>query len=328
MSQEHKNIVINNYFIIKGEDLQNLLNINGKEDGGLNKFLSIFQPIQKCHSIKTSFLGQKKQGPENKIIINEDQFTDINFNINNKTDKKDNKIEENLPSKSTLLSIEINNDKNDKNDSTSDSTPAKKAYFEINSKKKIGRKPKTSVAKSEHTKFSHDNILRKIKVKFLHKIINFMNRLIITKYSTKIHMLKHLKGKISQDNSISFNKMLLNSKLKDIFSNKISKKCKQFAPDHNKKLIEKIYNENIQIKTISILEKTLFECLEHFRGSKYYPELEGVEKQYECVIKDMESAGESNEYIDLFKDFLSRYEEYYKNKKSKPKNNLNKNLKK
>ena len=42
----------------------------------------------------------------------------------------------------------------------------------------------------------------------------------------------------------------------------------------------------------------------------------------------MEFDGESNEYIDLFKDFLSRYEEYYKNKKSKPKNNLNKNLKK
>ena len=313
MSQEPKNIVINNYFIIKGEDLQNLLNINGKEDGGLNKFLSIFQPIQKCHSIKTSFLGQKKQGPENKIIINEDQFTDINFNINNKTDKKDNKIEENLPSKSTLLSIEINNDKNDKNDSTSDSTPAKKAYFEINSKKKIGRKPKTSVAKSEHTKFSHDNILRKIKVKFLHKIINFMNRLIITKYSTKIHMLKHLKGKISQDNSISFNKMLLNSKLKDIFSsNEINGKYKLFEKFYNKEIIEKIYKENI-IELIDILEMTFLDAFIIFKNEDNSDKMDGLEK-LDKVIEELKLKEKNEEYIQKFEKVAKNFENYYLNK--------------
>ena len=198
MSQESKNIVINNYFFIKAEDIPNIFNLDSKEESELNKFIPIFQPIQKCHSIRTSFLGKIKQGPENKIIINEDQFNGINFNTN--INKKDIKVEENLPSKSTNLSIEINNeDNNNKNNLPNNSNLVKKAYFEINSKKKIGRKPKNSISKSEHTKFSHDNILRKIKVKFLHKIINYINRLIISKYSKKLHMLKHLKGKISQN---------------------------------------------------------------------------------------------------------------------------------
>ena len=121
MSQESKNIVINNYFIINPEDFQSFFNLNSKEDGGLNKLLSIFQPIQKCHSIKTSFLGQKRQGVENKKIINEDQFNGINFNVNT-TDKNISKIEENLPLKTTNLSIEINNDKNDKSGLTKNPT--------------------------------------------------------------------------------------------------------------------------------------------------------------------------------------------------------------
>jgi len=313
MSQESKNIVINNYFIIKTEDLLNFFNINGKDDAGLNKFLPIFQPIQKCHSIKTSFLGQKKQGPENKIIINEDQFNDINFNVNNTADKNDKKVEENLPSKSTFLSIEINNEKNEKKDLTNGSTPVKKAYFEINSKKKIGRKPKTSIAKSEHTKFSHDNILRKIKVKFLHKIINFMNRIIIIKYSKKIHMLKHLKGKISQDNSINFNKILLNSKLRDIFSsNEINGKYKLFEKFYNKEIIEKIYNENIT-ELIDILEMTFLDAFIIFKNEDNSNKMDGLEK-LDKVIEELKLKEKNVEYIQKFEKVAKNFENYYLNK--------------
>ena len=311
MSQESKNILNNNYFIINPEDFPKFFNINSKEDGGLNKILSIFQPIQKCHSIKTSFLGKKRQGPENKIIINEDQFTDINFNIN--TEKNNTKIEENFPSKSTNLSIEINNDKNTKNDLEKNLTPVKKTYFEINFKKKIGRKPKTSVAKSVHTKFSHDNILRKIKVKFLHKIINFMNRLIITKYSKKIHMLKHLKGKISQDNSINFNKMLLTSKLKDVFSsNEINGKYKLFEKYYNKEIIQKIYDEKIT-ELIDILEMTFLEAFNIFKNANPSDKLDGLEK-LDKVIEELKFKEKNEEYIKKFEKVAKNFENYYLNK--------------
>ena len=91
--------------------------------------------------------------------------------------------------------------------------------------------------------------------------------------------------------------------------------------DHNKNLIDKIYREQIEIKIISILDKTLLECLEHFRGTKYYEELAGFEDTYQNVIDELISKGESNAYIKIFKEFLSNYDDYYFNiKKVKPKN--------
>ena len=312
MSQESKNIVINNYFIIKPEDFPLLFNLNSKEDGRLNKLLSIFQPIQKCHSIKTSFLKHKRQGVENKIIINEDQFNDVNLNINS-TDKNFSKIEENFPSKTTNLSIEINDDKNIKSDLVENSTLAKKAYFEINSKKKIGRKPKNSITKSVHTKFSHDNILRKIKVKFLHKIVNYMNRLIISKYNKKIHMLKHLKGKISQDNSINFNKILLISKLKDVFSsNEINGKYKLFEKFYNKEIIEKIYEEKIT-ELIDILEMTFLDAFIIFKNENTSEKLDGFEK-LDKVIEELKLKEKNEEYIQEFEKVAMNFENYYLNK--------------
>ena len=95
-----------------------------------------------------------------------------------------------------------------------------------------------------------------------------------------------------------------------------------YGLDHNKKVIEKIYEEQIQKKTIGILERTLLECLEHFRGTKYYEELKGFEEQYKCVIDNMKE-NETDEYIELFKEFVNRFEEYYGNKKARPKKNNN-----
>ena len=69
--------------------------------------------------------------------------------------------------------------------------------------------------------------------------------------------------------------------------------------DYNKKLVEKIYEERIQEKTIAILVKTFLECLEHFRGNKFYKELEGLEKEYQNVIKSFRDINLEN----IFKFF-------------------------
>ena len=57
--------------------------------------------------------------------------------------------------------------------------------------------------------------------------------------------------------------------------------------------------------------------MEHFRGSKYYEELNGLEKEYENIIKEMEDNEEEEEYIDKFKNFVNIFEEYYQNKKAR-----------
>ena len=54
--------------------------------------------------------------------------------------------------------------------------------------------------------------------------------------------------------------------------------------------------------------------MEHFRGSMYYEELDGLEKKYIIIINEFKNKGESKEYIDDFKYLVNRYEKYFEEK--------------
>ena len=144
MSVEEKNkIIINNYFYISNENLEKFLNRGVIPIGN----------IQKNISIQNLFLDRKRANPDTKIV--KQQIDNRNNDMNDKTDK------DNIPIKNDQnIIIQISNKKMNK-------SLSKKKYFSINYNKKHGRKPKSSVIKGYHTKFSHDNILRKIKVYFL-----------------------------------------------------------------------------------------------------------------------------------------------------------------
>jgi hypothetical protein len=189
----------------------------------------------------------------------------------------------------------------------------KKKFFKIDTKNKKGRKPKHSMVYSYHTKFSNDNILRKIKVKFIHKTINYINNIILTKYNNKIDVLKPLKGKISQNNGINFNKKLINSKLKDIFSiYEINGKFKLYQNNYNKSIIDKIYNENIK-ELIDIFEMTFLQVFVIFRDLNETQKLNGLEK-IDTVIREIKLKDNNSEYINKFTNVVNNFENYYLNK--------------
>lgn len=191
-------------------------------------------------------------------------------------------------------------------------------------KKRKEKKERKNYRNGKHDKFCYDNLTRRVKPKLFSSILNILNSSINKKLNPKAYFLKIVQ-KINYDTNTEFNRNLLKYKLKDIFSNKIYAKVKHYKLEHNKNLIDKIYKENIQTKTISILEKTLLECLQHFRGSIYYEELKGLEEEYQNVIDEMISKGEPNDYMKKFKEFLLIYEDYYYNKKKiKPKINKKK----
>ena len=190
-----------------------------------------------------------------------------------------------------------------------------------------GRKRKNEES-GKHDKYCYDNVTRKLKTKLFESILTVLNASINKvqienpkKYSKKILYSRDFFLKVDQeiikDINVENNKKLLKTKLKDIFSKKVSKKVERFGLDYNKKLVEKIYEEKIQGKTIEILEKTFLECLEHFRGTKFYKELEGLEKEYTNIIKGFRDCGESEDYIEIFEDLAKRFEDYYENKKSR-----------
>ena len=263
----------------------------------------IFKNIHNIPQI-ISDKGSKQNLQKNDILkkdnennINESSINGIKFGINNNKNEKKYLIIE----KTNDLSIELNNKEN-------------KNVFQINLRKKAGRKPKSSVSKSLHTKFSKDNILRKVKVKFFHKLINYLNSIIISKNNNKLKKFKPLIGKISQDNTINFNQKLLNSKLKDIFSlYEINGKFRLFGKNYNKIVVDKIYEEKIK-ELIDVLEMTFLEVFTIFRDLDETEKLKGLEK-VDSVIREISNKEEFDEkYINDFKETVMRFETFYFNK--------------
>ena len=265
---------------------------------------SSFKPNQE-NFIRITSMITTKEGPKNKIIIsNENNLNEINYGLKN---YKSNIEEENKDlvffEKTKDISIEIPNEEKQK-------FISKKRYFNVDIIKKTGRKTTSSKKRSIHTKYCHDNILRKIKVKFFNKLIKYINRIILKKYGTKIKNLIPLKGIISQNNSIKFNSILLNTKLKDIFLNfEINGKYKLYEQSYNRKVIQKIYEENIQ-ELIEILEVTFLEAFNYFKGLNERKILNGMEKIY-TVIEEIRMKEKNEDYIDEFRKVAMDFENYY-----------------
>ena len=297
MFEESKNkIIINNHFYIPNE--------------ALPLFQNFIQNINLLNQTQANNLFlNKKENSENKIEykifnnIEPEIIEPISIGINNQQYKTK---EEKLPSEKTKdrtdkTDLEINKNSNE---------TKKLKFFKIDNKKKVGRKPKSSIVNSYHTKFSSDNIRRKIKVKFFNKTINYINRIILVKYKNKINTLKKIGKDVSQNNGINYNKILIKLKLKDIFmNNPINDKFKLLQKDYNQKVINKIYEEKIQ-ELIDILEMTFLEVFSIFRNINETEKLKGLEK-IDTVLKELELNEQNTEYIKKFNDVVQNFENYY-----------------
>ena len=300
MSTENKNqIIYNNYFIIVDPN-----SINSEIKDNL-----LFKPLMQ-NFLKKTFLSQKRKGPENKIILNEETENniEIDFNINKNIKNFVKEINLEKTKEDTQEKDKKINDKKVKelNDN-------KNVFFDIYKKSKKGRKSQSNLVKTIHTKYSHDNILRKIKVKFLKRLTKFINNIIKIKYKGKINELVPLNGEIAQNNNISFNLKLLNSKIKEIFlSHDINGKFTSFDKCFNKKVIDSIYDMNIQ-ELIDIFEMTFLEVFNHFISIKETNKLNGLEK-LDTVINEIKTKEKNDQYIKKFISVANDFEKYFTNK--------------
>ena len=188
-------------------------------------------------------------------------------------------------------------------------------------KKKLGRKKKNSKEKGEHTKYSEDNILRKIKSTIISYLHNCLNSNIYNIYSGKIgkgRLIKQLK-KMNQSQILNStgNKIFLYKNLETIFSEDISNKFSNYSYDHNKNVIKGLLREEDEEKRVKferLFSLTFLDCLMHFRGSKYIPELELLGTLDDITA---EKFGDDQEYLDLFKYYIYNYEQIIMNKKNR-----------
>ena len=255
--------------------------------------------------------------------INCDNDEQSNFLYSNPTESK-------TPRKKQI-NLNLNN--NIKNNSTPDRISTK--IFSITKTPKLlrGRKRKNPNNQKNnnykiHDKYSEDNIFKRIKTRLFSSIIKFINSKFNkidkkVKKSTKCEYNSYEKILVKPDQSIisatgaSYSIKLLNKTLREIFTGNTSVKYKNHP---NKKIIQKIYSENKDTEVISILNMTLFQCLEHLRRSHSYDELLGLEKEYDIIIYELKASGESKDYIDIFLDKMKNYENILKLKGKKGKN--------
>ena len=194
--------------------------------------------------------------------------------------------------------------------------------MEIEKETKASNKTNNSGQNKTASMYNYSNILRKCKRFFLRSVFLFINNKIIEYKNGNIgkriviNQLQKLKKKQISNTKIEFNKELLNKKIKEIFSDEISPKYSNYHLDHNKHLIQSLINENdINPKNYftKLFNLTFFQCLEHYRGSKNYEELNGMKLFNEEIFNEDEDV----ENLDIV---LNNFEKILQNKKSrKPK---------
>ena len=173
--------------------------------------------------------------------------------------------------------------------------------------------------------YYYDNILRKLKNAVLANILKFINQRIkdmysnLSKSSLNEMLLFKLKQKTSEKSNVNYNKNLLNSSLKSIFSEEISGKYTNHDPKHNKNLIEQLLKEKDQMKREyfkKIFGLTFMDCFNHFRGSIFFKELNGL-KTFSQYLKELKIGNYNEYYQKVLLYYLNNYEKEIKAKKER-----------
>ena len=199
-----------------------------------------------------------------------------------------------------------------------------KINFETGTKKR-GRKKVGEVPneKSKHTKLSDDNKIRKIKGFLLEYILKKLNESIKFSSSRFRPLNKTMKESLKKSENIA----LLDAYIKDIFSNTKMNKVSEKKGESNKKLIEKIYEENIEIDTIRILNLKFRDALNQIK--KNSNGLLDMIKDKEISIQNNRKNKENfniEKYMDDIKILLEGYEGWFDDKKGRDRKKIYNNF--
>jgi hypothetical protein len=186
--------------------------------------------------------------------------------------------------------------------------------------KKLDRKIGQKVKREENERYSKDNLLRRSKTILFDSILKYDNYIISKVYDDQIgngiNIKKLLKINHSQIKNINakYNRGLIETSQGKIFSENISKRHTYYPEDHNKRLINRLLNENDDEKRkifVNLFSKTLKECIQHIAGQKI-EELKGLENFYENEIIELE---EDDKFKKELKRFIGNYEAIINKKK-------------
>ena len=167
------------------------------------------------------------------------------------------------------FSNEIVSEKSTRIKDFKDRHPRKERKVHINPafrRTKLGRKRKEEANTDEggHSKYTKDNVLRKVKVKSKNYLIEFVNLLIVKEYGKPIYKFRNFDGETTKKIDKNTNKECLEKPLKNFLSERISQKYKKIGQDHNKRIVDKIMKRR---------DCALKRFLEHFNFKLFFQEI-------------------------------------------------------
>ena len=356
----------NNFSIQDNSNKQNLYNYYQNEINDLNKYRNSssnenyilgegdllqnnFQNyIEQMENKKTSNTSV------NTVQVNGKQINTSNEAISNVLNDMFHTTEINLDNKKDMQFLRKKKDRRTKKEVDEEKRMKSK---EIKVKKKLGRKKldkETEInLKSEHTKFHDDNIIKKINSYFLEYCRNWLNNSFLneknefeaqkTRKRLKKNIFLKISPKIITTNLKKETVMsVMKKKLKDLFSNQISVKYRNYTNDQNEIFIKQIYKDNNQPFVIFILNLTFIELFNYFNGQsngdnfrKYFLDrnidpnlveqfLNNFNKieTFLLTIKNKEKLSQElvQDYVQRISLLCLNYEESFKNKFNRSKN--------
>ena len=362
----------NNFSIQDNSNKQNLYNYYQNEINDLNKYRNSssnenyilgegdllqnnFQNyIEQMENKKTSNTSV------NTVQVNGKQINTSNEAISNVLNDMFHTSEINLDNKKDMQFLRKKKDRRTKKEVDEEKRMKSK---EIKVKKKLGRKKldkETEInLKSEHTKFHDDNIIKKINSYFLEYCRNWLNNSFLneknefeaqkTRKRLKKNIFLKISPKIITTNLKKETVMsVMNKKLKDLFSNQISVKYRNYTNDQNEIFIKQIYKDNNQPFVIFILNLTFIEVFNYFNGQsngdnfrKYFLDrnidpnlveqfLNNFNKieTFLLTIKNKEKLSQElvQDYVQRISLLCLNYEESFKNKFNRSKNKKNRRI--
>ena len=316
------------------------LNIN------LNQNIDIYQSpnIFTFQQLNESFLPEIYNEPFNNHDNNQDIDQDNNpaVNINEKKsttngNSNDKNVQNELIINKNRLTINLEELKQNKSNIQDEKAKTKLNINKKKEKTKPGRKRKRqrssgkkenkSETKTEHNKYSDDNLRRKCKHYILKYLLEFINKQIKEIYEGNIgngifkKELQTLNQTQKFNATINFNKDFLKKKICDIYSVDISGRFTTYPPYHNKSLIKNLMNEKDEKKRKffkKLFNLNFIDCLKHFRGEVIIDELKGLKCLNDIKNIIIESYDKDGwEYFETLKYYFNNYEMIISKKKSR-----------
>ena len=182
--------------------------------------------------------------------------------------------------------------------------------------KKIGRIKKYSSLIGKHNKFSEDNIIRKIKRRFLENVRLYINDeykkdcISKKKNKGKNNWLKKIDPKFSRKIKKRDNLQWFKFKIFEVFSENISLKYTSFGIDSNKQKIQNFFLTEEPNKVKDILNTTIETLFNIYIKNEKLDNFKTLNDDVKQLEKQMKELGQEN-----IKEYLIKYEKTAKNMK-------------